>query len=155
MITPEIFISESLYLARNPGPIASWGLTLKAFGWGCAAETLTLNQIKFSYILQPYTRLKTKNSVTIPVQPKQNLLHCTTTAKTLFLKCQFPGNLVYTKFFKQLISFLENDTLGKVGKISKTQDNQILQESTLINFKTPLKGTITKVCRAWQDKWAF
>ena len=50
-------------------------------------ETLTLNQIQFSYILQPCTKLKTKNpypipdslssrnSVTTTVQPKQNLLH--------------------------------------------------------------------------------
>ena len=48
------------------------------------SETLTLNQIQFSCILQPCTKLKTKNPnpildwlfsrVTITVLPRQNLL---------------------------------------------------------------------------------
>ena len=64
------------------------GVLYKLLGGVCRwdSETLTLNQTKFSCILQPYTRLKHKNPlpisdllfsrnlVTITVQPKQNLL---------------------------------------------------------------------------------
>ena len=89
------------------------------------SETLTLNQTKFSCIMQPYTRLTTKNpypipesllfsprnSVIITVQQKQNFLRVQQQLRHVFIfKCHVPGNLAKTKFSKQLISFLENDT---------------------------------------------
>ena len=89
------FYSFHIVACRDSGVVLS-----HSFDWGggggtnifwvgvCCwdSETLTLNQIKFSCILQPYTRLKTKIAypipdflfsrklVTITVQPKQNLL---------------------------------------------------------------------------------
>ena len=50
------------------------------------SETLTLNQTKFSCILQPYTRLKTKNPYPIPDTIFQKLRHHHSLAKTNILQ---------------------------------------------------------------------
>ena len=75
--------------------------TICIFVWGCACR-----QTKFSCILQPYTRLKTKNPypipdslfsrnlVTITVQQKQNLPYIQQQLKHLIVNSQEPLSLL-------------------------------------------------------------
>ena len=117
----RLFFSSPL----PPPPPPPQGGTLKNIWVGVCHwdyEILTLNQTKFSGILQPYTRLKTKNpfpitdslfsrnSVTITVLPKQNLI-CVQQQQLKHVFLSVNSRKTWFKFLKQLISFLENYTL--------------------------------------------
>ena len=67
-----------------------------------------------TFILRPYSRVNTENPYPIldlfPEYYFLNLVRCRTARRADF-KMSFTGKLFQTKFFKQLISFAENDTL--------------------------------------------